>query len=862
MKKAKSPSGNTSPKHYRGKSKKENLTSAPTESVLNSSDEAEILKLWTTQNVYKVDEKTTELPTYVIREMPTPVHTLSIDTLRSKIYQDIFLKYEIMHGHTVAYSPLWETSPFSIEASVIREDAATAAENIINFRKQCREFYSQQLEAQQQKLQKLGIFADWSSAEKILEARFETKLFSFFDRLRETKFLRDELKLSYWCTKCVAPLEVGKTVTSVSNSVLDTYVKFPFNNGFEEFGKDVFFVVRFPFSQLWEVAGTIAVGIYESTTFLLTEFENQYLIFSEPQFKKFVDPNTKRKKYPVPIAKLKATQFNNCTISHPLFSLSDLPFFQIPKKIVESISDSSQKKELLAGIIPLNPAHHSLSYSVFNTLPEIHNSTDAKFIASTPITSIFDEIGRFTEDADTLCGLNLSDAIQFISDELENRGCLMKARKQKIKQLECQHCKGLSVSRPYRHWMFPVTSNGVKKAVAKSSEYWEHYDDEIRDDIQSEMMRTSDMPISSQRQWGILLPILRCDNCSSLITDKKILRTVRSSIRRGSEHWFRLSVEELLPADTVCMNCHSKDFRKETTYIENHFANLLQTLDTSDFKKSPDVASTNVVFAPPTAFLKWLAELSMLSVAFQINRSVKASQPFKFLKLNRIADAVWNTEVQEKFLKKYPADVLRLISITPELHQDQLEGDGTKQLEALLEAYNHKYAQLKKILYQTAELLTNFEKKGYSDTHTILSNEHGTEVSDVLLGPDVLAVSLTNKLLIDIEAAYQKRDFYGMWQLLYDFCRTDLQFYIELCGSEVIDKRLESVQLAVSSILKVILQRLAPLHPFLAEEIFAQTNSSIGSIFQDKWNKLPKISQQFDTETEWESLKKIHQSTN
>ena len=861
MKKANSPSGNTAKKRSRGKSQKKHLTSAPTENVLNGSHESEILKLWTTQNVYKIDEKTTELPTYVIREMPTPVHTLSIDTLRKKIYQDIFLKYEMMQGHTVAYSPLWETFPFSIEASIIKKNVATTARDIINFRKQCRQFYSQQLKAQQQKLQKLGIFADWTSAEKTLEARYETKLFSFFDRLRDAKFLRDELKLSHWCPKCVSPLEAGKTVTSISNSVLDTYVKFPLNSGFEEFGKDVFFAVRFPLSQLWEVAGTIAVGIYENSNFLLTEFENQYLIFSEPQFKKFVDPNTKYKKYPVPIAKLKATQFNNCTISHPLFSLSDLPFFQIPEKIIGSISDSSQKKELLTGIIPLNPAHHSLSYSIFNTLPEIYNFTNAKFISSTTTTSIFDETGRFTEDADTLCGLNLSNAIQFITDELENRGCLIKSKKQKIKQLECQHCHGLSVSRPYRHWIFSITSSDIKEEVANSPEYWNHYDDEIRDDIQSEMMNISDMPISSQRQWGIPFPVLRCDNCNSLITDKKILRSVRSSIRRGSEHWFRLSVEELLPADTVCMNCHSKDFRKESTYIESHFANLLQTLDISDFKKPTVGVSTNVVFAPSTSFLKWLGELSVLSASLQLSRPTKESQPFKFLKLNRITEEVWDTEVQDKFLKKYPADVLRLIPIVPELHQVQLEGDGTKQLEALLEEYNHKYAQLKKIIYQAVELLSDLQKKTKFNKQITLTDEPDENVSDILLEHDSLAISLTNQLLSDVEALYRKRDFYGMWQLLFDFCRTDLQFYIEFCGSEVIDKGLESAQLSLSSIFKVILQRLAPLHPFLSEEIFAQTNSSKGSIFQNEWNPLPKISQQFDTKAEWESLKKIYQST-
>jgi isoleucyl-tRNA synthetase len=852
MKKANSPSKDTKTKRSKGKSQKKNLTSAPAENVVDSPYESEILKLWATQNVYKVDEKATELPTYVVREMPTPVDTLSVDTLRRKIYQDIFLKYEMMQGNTVTYSPLWETFPFSVEATVIKESMAKVSGNIINFRRQCKQFYSEQLKIQQQKLQKLGIFADWTSAEKTLETRHETKLFSFFDRLRDAKFLRDELKLSHWCPNCMSPLEIGKTVTSVSNSVLDTYVKFPFSTGFEELGKDVFFAVRFPLSQLWEIAGMIAIGIYENSPFLLTEFHNQYLIFSEQQFNKLVDPNAKRKEYPKPIAKLKATQFNNCTVSHPLFPLTGLPFFVIPEKIVEGISDSSEKKELMGGIIPLNPAHHSLSYNIYKTLPNIDNSTKANSIASTPTTPIFDETGRFTEDADTLCGLGLSNAIQFITDELESRGSLIKARKQKIKQLECQHCSGLSVARPYRHWMFSIASSDIKEELSNCPEYWNHYNDEIREKIQNETMTVSDMPISSQRQWGIPLPVLRCDNCNNLITDKKILRAVRGSIRRGSDHWFRLSVEELLPADTVCVNCHSRDFRKESTYIESHFANLLQTLDTSDFKKSTVGASTNIAFVPRAPFIKWLGELSVLSASLQMSRPTKESQPFKYLKLNDVAEEVWDIEVQEKILQKYPADVLRLISVVPDLHQVQLEEDGAKQLEELIAEYNDKYAQLKEILYQAVELLSNLQK-------STNSNKSDAEVSDILLEHDELAISFANQVFSDVESAYTERNFHGMWQLLFNFCCTDLQFYLEFCGAEELAKGLVSAQLAFSSIFTVVLQYLAPITPFLAEEIFAQTNPSFTSIFQSKRSQLPNISQQFDTKVKWESLKKNYQ---
>ena len=151
-----------------------------------------------------------------------------------------------MQGNTVVYTPLWETFPFSIEASVIKENNTKTTGNIINFRKHCRQLYSESLKSQLQKLKQLGVFADWSSADRTLEARHETKLFSFFDKLRDTMYLQDELKLSHWCPTCVTPLEPGKTVNPVSTTTPYTYVKFPFNTGFEEFGSEIFFVIRFP----------------------------------------------------------------------------------------------------------------------------------------------------------------------------------------------------------------------------------------------------------------------------------------------------------------------------------------------------------------------------------------------------------------------------------------------------------------------------------------------------------------------------------------------------------------------------------------------------------------------------------------
>lgn len=847
----KSPSKNTV-----RMSETERTVSVPTDKIQHKSHEPDILNLWEKRKVYRVDEKTTELPTYVIREMPTPVHRLSTDTLRRKIYQDIFLKYETMQGNTVAYTPLWETFPFSIEASVIKENNTKTTGNIINFRKHCRQLYSECLKSQQQKLKKLGVFADWSSADKTLEARHETKLFSFFDRLRDTKYLQDELKLSHWCPTCVTPLEPGKTVTPVTTNILYTYVKFPFNTGFEEFGSEIFFVIRFPITHLWEIAGIIGIGIYENTPFCLTELDNHYYIFAEPQLKQFDNPtNTKENNVPKILAKLNAKQLNNCTLSHPLYSLTDLPFFTIPEIILDNVSDSSEKRELMDGIIPLNPAHHTLSHNIFNELPHIRNTINSKFLSSTSTTPIFDETGRFTEDADTLCGLYLNNAIQFITDELESRECLINARKRKIEHLECQHCNGISVLRPFRHWTFTTSSVDESDEITTSPEYWEHYDEEIRNEIKSVMMGVSDMQISSQRQWGIPLPVLRCDNCNHLITDKKILRTVRSAIRRGSEHWFRLSVEELLPTDATCLNCHSKDFRKESTYIESNFANLLQTLDISDFKKSTLETTTSIAFVPRTPFIKWLGELSVLAVSLQLSRPSKESHPFKHLKLNEIDEVVWETEIHEDFLEKYPADLIRLFSITPDIHHELHENIEQQQLETLIESHFQNYESIKKILCQVAEILSGYKKTSKEKQQSIL---HGSNVKKYgkFQKQDSLAILITHQLQTHLQEVYEQNDFYKMWVLLFEFCQSELTFYLGICKTRESD----SVYIALTTIFMVLLQRIAPILPYLAEELYSEVYSTTRSIFEEKWYHIPQINDEINSKDEWEALKQSNQS--
>ncbi|RKU25939.1 hypothetical protein C6497_14220 [Candidatus Poribacteria bacterium] len=858
MKKANTPTQNSKSNPSKSQPPTKQASTNTQDSPIEYRLESDIVKFWTAQNVYSGIEKNANPPTCVIREMPTPVSHLSFDTLRRKLYQDAYLKYELMHGNTVNYTPLWETFPFNIESIVIRENNSTA--NMSNFRKQCRQVYTQNLKSQQENFINLGIFADWVNAEKSFDTRSEAKLFSHFDRLREHSFLRDELRLSHWCPNCILPLESEITVNTVSTSELYTYVKFPLNIGFEDFGKNVYFTIQFTENQLWEVAGTIALGIRNNVTYWLTLYQDEYLILAESHLKKFVGRSTKPKEGPKPIAKIDVAKLKECTVTHPLYSLNELPFIIIPDGVISNIAEYDNRKELISGIVPINPSHHTLSYSILNSLDDFEETDLKTLIHSTSTAPVFDENGRFTEDADTLCGLYLSEATPFISDEFEAKGLLIKTRKQKTKQHQCVICEGISVSRPYRHWVFSFGSSEIKEELTNSLEYWEQYDENLRNLIHGEVTNVNELAVSSERQWGIPLPILRCDNCNELLTDKKILRSVRSSIRRGAEQWFRLSVEELIPAETVCVSCNSRDFRKESTFIESYFANLLQALDTSDFKKTAHESSNSIAFVPEAEFIEWLGQLSIIAASLQQSRPTKDSQPYKNLRLIPLSELSSDTEFLDSFIEKYHADVIRIFSIGTHLLNADSDEEITTYFESQIKKCNRKYMQLKKVLINTFDFcMKNEDSENTKRRRRKSFNPNTFNIQD-LKETDVLALSKINDSISSIDKAYQTKEYDIIFDLLSDLCLKEFDKYIQLCQNGLTKSDFQSAQNTITAILKVVIQRLAPITPFLAEDLNAAVFTSSKSIFEEKWVILPQTNWNDDMAKEWKTLISKNQS--
>ena len=904
MKKRNSPAKNTT--------RKQGKTTKPEEKpqLTDRDTEKAGLDVWANTNVFPLANKkantakrtapnakpaqqrqATQAETYVLRETPTSIHALTFDTLCRKVYQDVFLKASLMQGHHVTYVPAWETYPLWIEECIIAEAKSKSPIKLSVLRKRCRARHKQELDIQKQKFHQLGIFADWDAAQKTLESRQEARLIALISRLRDSDYLHDLPQLSPWCPKCTAPLNEANLLQK-STHALNGYVKFPFNFGLEEFGINVAFCIRMP--HLWEIAGTVEIGITEDTTYLLTKCGEEYLLFAEPQLEYFSKHITNGQPEPKPIKEIKAAELAQYTVAHPLFPSKDLKITRIPETLISKTPDEATSFAK-PSVIPLNPAHHQSSYDIAQALN----------INAAPI---FDETGRFTEEAGQLCGLYLFDAEKFIVPQLEKYGCLLKTYNDEIHEPHCPRCTELAVFRPCSKWVFSIAKNDATNQLLSAQEYWDNYGDSqhkyisaVRDIV----LNFGELQVSTQRQWGMPLPILLCDQCDEPLTDKNALNAIRNSIQRSFEFWFGLSIEELLPADTRCLNCNSSDFRKEATLIDSHFANLLQIIDNSDFKK-PLGGHTSIMFVPQIGgagfqWTEWLAEISVISAALSRSRPIKESQPFKQLKLKTLPKIDGKIQIEEEFLNKYPADVIRLVAIAPNVETKQV---SYKQLEKLAEGYLKQYQQLQALFESISEHLHPFlldskksskkeqtaatAKTSKDEQHFTATNGREVQTEDTCASTDMnlegrgqntatgktlpldsLAIAVTAQRLQEVQQAYQTENFHEMWTLLTDFCQDDLRFYTSTMEARPTTTR-QAAQNILSQITTGLLQRFAPLIPFFAEH-FYQSVSIEGiagdhSIFQGNWHshaslieqKQPSDMETDEAKAEWEEVKKAY----
>ncbi len=783
--------------------------------------EEKILELWADIDIYARLTQRAESAPYILREMPTATHHLKLDMLKGKIYQDIFLKVNMMQGLGVKYVPHWNYYTSDVETKALNREYKDGTFDALRFRRQCRREFQREVEQQQNQLQALGIFGDWKKG-KSLDSRDEAKIINAFSTLQESGYLNKDQKLGAWCPKCNTVLDADEMKIHPSPAY-SGYVKFPISIGLEEFGEDVYLLAWL--QDLWYLAGSVAIGLQADSKYWIAELGGEILLLADEDLSTRFPPDHQASLNLLQTCS--AEVLTDCICAHPFLGTA-LPVVVIPDL---SQHDSALSEEMMSqpppGVRPLTPGHRSYDYQIAQVL-------------QFPITSVIDDAGRLTEDSEQFCGLEVSDAGKFIAFELEKRGYLISAGSEDVHQPHCWMCDTLALFRPIQQWIFSLDNNQLRKRVICSDERLTHYSSKDRDWIQQTVRELPPPSVSCHRGWGTPIPIFQCQKCGGELSDGRIVKAIRALIgRRGADSWFKLDTEDLLPPNTLCHNCDGKEFRKEFTTLDGRFAVLLNAINNLEVKGN-NVQPINVYFFYSNQFHRWFAQFVLTSIAI-------SDAPPLNVELTGDYSNVQSVDVNQSWMEEYPKDVLRLLCLQPNLNPSSMEMH--------LQQCQHEYNAIQKLYSTILSYLEDF------DPHASLL--------EPISKSDTQILSATAKVLQSVDLAYQDRDFYQVWYLLRNFCQSNLQpFFDDHCNALETGLEKRARQTVLSAILYVLIQRFAPIIPFFSEQTYAlirmqetptsppdytqhHDESELSSIFLKNWMSHVRFSHLTDADGHW-----------
>ena len=199
--------------------------------------------------------------------------------------------------------------------------------------------------------------------------------------------------------------------------------------------------------------------------------------------------------------------------------------------------------------------------------------------------------------------------------------------------------------------------------------------------ISNMVAERSDWCISRQRTWEVPIPIFYCEECEKEYITKESIAKIQKIFReKGSNSWFDMTVEELMPEDAVC-SCGSHKFRKETDIMDVWFDSGSSHTAVLEERGLPPA---NMYLEGNDQYRGWFQSSLLTSVA------TKGVAPYKEVLTHgfvidehgkKMSKSLGNVISPQEIIKQYGADILRLWVLSSDYKSEiSLSKDILKQI--------------------------------------------------------------------------------------------------------------------------------------------------------------------------------------
>ncbi|AFZ50190.1 isoleucine--tRNA ligase [Dactylococcopsis salina] len=809
--------------------------------------EPEIQEFWQQEQVYETLSQQNPKEVFVLHDGPPYANgSLHMGHALNKILKDIINKYKLLQGYKVRYVPGWDCHGLPIELKVLQniEEKDRANLTPIKLRKKAAKFANKTIDTQRKGFKRYGVWGDWENPYLTLNPAYEAAQIGVFGEMALKGYIYRGLKPVHWSPSSKTALAEAELEYPEGHTSPSIYAVFPVTALGEDakasLGDYLFSLgVAIWTTTPWTIPGNLAVAVNPDLNYAVVERSGdnndcRYLIVAADLVEKL--SATLEASLTVKTT-LPGKALEHCKYRHPLFD----------RESEILIGGDYITTESGTGLVHTAPGHGQEDYVVGMRY-------------GLPILSPVDEQGTFTQEAGKFAGLAVLDGgNDAIIEALQTANSLLKQEPYQHKYPYDWRTKKPTIFRATEQWFASV--EGFRDAALSAIEQVNWLPQQGENRIRSMVSQRSDWCISRQRSWGVPIPVFYDEETNEpLLTPETIAHVQNIIAEKGSDAWWELSTEELLPPE---YRDNGRTYRKGTDTMDVWFDSGSSWAAVAKQREELNYP-VDMYLEGSDQHRGWFQSSLLTSVATQgvapyktvlTHGFVLDEKGYKMSKsLGNVVDPAVIIEggKNQKQEPAYGADILRLWASSVDYSADVPIGQGI--LKQLADAY-------RKIRNTVRFLLGNL--------HDFDPKYHGV-LDENLPSLDRYMLHRTSEVFEEITAAFEEYEFFRFFQTVQNFCVVDLSnFYLDIAKdrlyiSDTNSLRRRSCQTVLAIIVENLARAIAPVLCHTAEDIWQNIPypTPHKSVFASGW--IPKETGWKNPELgeSWSKLREIRGEVN
>ncbi len=767
--------------------------------------EPETLKKWDDLGLYaRLMEARKDAPTWILHDGPPYANgRVHLGTALNKILKDFVVRSRSMLGNRSPFVPGWDCHGMPIEHKVSRAlgpKARTMPK--LELRKLCRAEAEKWVDLQRTDFRRLGCIGDWFNPYLTMANDYEAVQIGVLRKLVELGYVYRGLRPVHWCFDCRTALAEAEVEYEEHKSP-SIYVAFAINANAGDAGAlaaeqddlaelaaahkaGKLFAVIWTTTP-WTLPANLGISLNETFDYVALKSGDKYYIVADKLADAVIKATGLRVDKDLPLSReaLKALDGKDI-FRHPFLD-----------RDVKLMYGSHVTADAGTGLVHTAPGHGYEDFVVGNQY------------GLKPMTPV-NGAGVFTSGEWE--GKNVFDANPLVVERLKSMGALLHAETLAHSYPHCWRCHNPLIFLATEQWFLSIGHDGLRQKMVAEIDGAKWFPPWSRDRIRNMTETRPDWCISRQRAWGVPIPALKCETCSTVTLDlASMKRTEEIFAREGTDAWYIRPASDFKDPKARCAKCGSDSFAKTEDILDVWFDS--GSSQEAVLGHRPDLRW------PADAYLEaveqargWFSSSLVCAVA------TRGHAPFRNVishgltlddQGRKMSKSLGNTEDAQDAVNRLGADVIRLVYASLMYSADMNLG------KTIYDAVSESYRKIRNTCRFVLGNLADFDPARDAVPYA------------QMMEFDRFMLARTEKLKAEVRKAYEDFDFQTVYHAVLNFAVIDLSsLFIDVARDRLYcdganSRERRSAQTALFNVLDALVRILAVLIPFTADEVYS-----------------------------------------